>query len=105
MTRDRITALDKIEFTWATRRARNDRWDDMLDELAAYKKETGGFKVSGMRKELRTWAKKQRAQRKLFDRPGTKSHMTQDRIDALDGIDFTWAPQGRKPKVTKKRKR
>ena len=41
----------------------------------------------------------------LFDQPSTESQLTQDRIAALDGIDFTWAPQGRKPKVTKKRKR
>ena len=58
-----------------------------------------------MREELLGWVAAQREQRKLFDQPGTESHMTQDRIAALDGIDFTWAPQGRKPKVTKKRKR
>ena len=58
-----------------------------------------------MRKELQAWVKEQRAQRKLFDRPGTKSHMTEGRIEALDDIHFTWAPQGRKPKVSKKRKR
>ena len=41
----------------------------------------------------------------LFDQPSTESQLTQDRIAALDGIGFPWAPQGRKPKVSKKRKR
>ena len=69
----------------------------MLAELAAYKEQTGGFEIAGMRKELQAWVSNHRAQRKLFDRPRTKSHMTHDRIAALDGNDFTWAPQaGRK---------
>ena len=41
----------------------------------------------------------------LFDQPSTES---QDRVAALVGIGFPWAPQGRqgrKPKVSKKRKR
>ena len=44
----------------------------------------------------------------LFDQPSTESQLTQDRVAALDGIGFPWAPQGRqgrKPKVSKKRKR
>ena len=105
LTQDRVAALDGIDFPWATRRARNDRWDDMLDELAANKEQTGGFEIAGMRKELAKWVSNQRQQKKLLGQPGTESELTQDRIDALDGIDFTWAPQGRKPKVTKKRKR
>jgi len=76
----------------------------MLAELAAYKGETGGFKVAGMRKELQVWVKRQRAQKKLFDQPGTESNMTRDRIKALGGIGF-WAPQaGTGPPKRKKRR-
>ena len=40
----------------------------------------------------------------LFDQPSTESQLTQDRIAALDGIDFTWAPQaGTGPPKRKKR--
>ena len=49
-----------------------------------------------MRKELRTWVSHQR-EHKLFDRPGTESQLTRDRVAALVGIGFPWAPQaGRK---------
>ena len=30
-------------------------WDGMLAELAAYKEQTGGFAIAGMRKELAKW--------------------------------------------------
>ena len=48
-----------------------------------------------MRKELQAWVQKQRQQKKLFDQLGTESGMTmtQDRVAALDGIDFPWASQ------------
>ena len=68
----------------------------MLAELAAHKEQTGGSKPAGMRKELQAWVQKQRQQKKLFDQLGTESGMTmtQDRVAALDGIDFPWASQG-----------
>ena len=86
----------------------------MLAELAAYKQQTGGFKLAGMRKDLAKWVSNQRGQKKLFDRPGTESKISRERITALDKIHFTWAAKGdddgrgttrKKPKVSKKRKR
>ena len=65
----------------------------MLAELAAHKEQTGGFEIAGMRKELEDWVNNQRTQRKLFDRSRTESQLTQDRVEALDRIHFTWAPQ------------
>ena len=52
-----------------------------------------GFKPAGVRKELVKWVSDQRAQKQLFDQQGTESGMTQDRVAALDGIDFPWASQ------------
>ena len=61
----------------------------MLAELAAHKEQTEGFQPAGMRKELQAWVQKQRQQKKLFDQLGTESMtMTQDRVAALDDIDF-----------------
>ena len=59
------------------------------------------FEVSGMCKER---SKKQRQQKKLLGQPGTESELTQDRIDALDHIDFTWAPQAHYQYRPKKRR-
>ena len=77
----RIELLDGTDWD-----PRETAWDGMLAELAAYKEETGGFELAGMRKELRDWVQNQRAQKKLFDRPRTESQLTQDRVDALDRI-------------------
>ena len=56
----------------------------MLAELVAHKEQTGGSKPAGMRKELQVWVSRQRVQKKLFDRPGTESQLTQDRVAALN---------------------
>ena len=49
-------------------------------------------------------SKKQRQQKKLLGQPGTQSELTQDRLDALDHIDFTWAPQAHYQYRPKKRR-
>ena len=78
----------------------------MLAELAAHKEQTGGSKPAGMRKELQAWVQKQRQQKKLFDQLGTESMtMTQDRVAALDGIDFPWASQAGTGPPKKKKQR
>ena len=74
----------------------------MLAELAAYKEQTGGFAIAGMRKELAKWVTTQREQ-KLFKKPGTKTPW--DRVDALGEIGFPWAPRaGTGPPKKKKQK-
>ena len=81
-------------FVWLDWDPLKTAWGGMLAELAAYKEQTGGFKkLAGMRKELAKWVNNQRTQRKLFDRSRTESQLTQDRVEALDRIHFTWAPQ------------
>ena len=58
-----------------------------------------------MRKELQSWVGRQRVQKKLFDRPGTESQLTRDRVAALGEIGFPWAPQADRGPPKKKKRR
>jgi hypothetical protein len=94
LTADRIAALDAIGFDWRSEGlSRNYQkhisFQDRVDALREYKKETGHLNVKQTDdKSLFTWCTKIRSSR---NKPGEgKLKLTADRISALDAIGFNW---------------
>ena len=96
MTDERVAHLESIGFCWDTHES---TWQERLRELAEFKDRFGSCVVPTTYKEnpkLGTWVHHQRRQYKRA-REGKASHMTQDRIKALDGLGFVWYPRDNKP--------
>jgi len=89
MLADRIRLLNKIEFEWWTHRK---SWDVMYERLLVYKRNhqdsTDVPRRYDADPQLGAWVGTNRQQRK-------KGILSQDRIDALDKIDFDWGNQTR----------
>ena len=92
MTQERVEKLEALgEWVWVAR----DRvdWNVRLDELRKYKEEHGDCLVPyryPANSQLGGWVRTQREQYKLL-REGKTSHMTQDRIEALEELGFVWS--------------
>jgi hypothetical protein len=91
MNAERAAALEALGFVWSKRDLVD--WYSRLEELKAYKHEHGDCLVPNKystNPQLGTWVMHQRAQyRKL--REGKPSPMTEERVNALEAIGFTWA--------------
>ena len=92
MTEERINKLEAAGFDWALLKT---QWNSMYELLQLYKKDKGdclvpqSYTVDGV--ALGVWVCTQRQEyRKLQD--GKPSHMTEERINKLDAIDFDWSP-------------
>mmetsp|Transcript_9288 Transcript_9288/g.16170 ORF Transcript_9288/g.16170 Transcript_9288/m.16170 type:complete len:376 (+) Transcript_9288:71-1198(+) len=99
----RKAKLDKLGFIW--RKRSRTSWEDRFVELKQYKEEHGSCKVPQhyeQNKQLGKWVNRVRTEYKRYSE-GVKSAMTQERIAALDGIDFEWTieRQGRRSKLKK----
>lgn len=93
MSEERVKKLDSIGFCWDTHEA---TWLDRLSELVAYKEKYGSCNVPVNFEEnrrLSTWVHHQRRQYKKL-REGKRSHITKERIRALDKIGFYWTIRG-----------
>ena len=89
MTDERIAALENLGFVWETYTA---HWFERLDELRAYKMIHGDCNVPSIyppNPKMAIWVKCQRRQNKLR-KSGQSSHMTHERSDLLNQIDFIW---------------
>lgn len=76
-------------------RKKNGKWLAKLEELKTYKLKHGDCVVPRGYAEnphLATWVAEQRKQYKLL-RDGRQSNISQERIDLLNALDFTWNAQ------------
>mmetsp|Transcript_10170 Transcript_10170/g.21758 ORF Transcript_10170/g.21758 Transcript_10170/m.21758 type:complete len:1030 (+) Transcript_10170:109-3198(+) len=103
LTEERIQDLDNLGFKWAIRVSRTP-WERRLKELKEFKAEYGHCNVPSTypkNQPLAYWVFKQRGQYRIFIKGGSSkdtnqsSHMTPDRIRALDEIGFEWNPPRR----------
>lgn len=88
------------EIVWATiasfglgvgsRGGRYKTWEERFAELEQYKLDNGNLNVPrGIKGSLDWWVASQRAQYKKF-KEGKKTKLTQDGIDRLNELGFTW---------------
>jgi hypothetical protein len=98
MTTERIDSLNELDFEWSSGKETSNPstvWDVRLQELATYKQQNKGetnvpqgFQTN---KPLGNWVSmNQRIQFKLLQ-DGKKSHMTTERIESLNKLDFEWS--------------
>mmetsp|Transcript_8673 Transcript_8673/g.17700 ORF Transcript_8673/g.17700 Transcript_8673/m.17700 type:complete len:356 (-) Transcript_8673:502-1569(-) len=90
MTRERIRALESIGFEWALKILTE--WEVRLDEVNNYKAIYGDCNVPkewSENRPLGDWVHTQRQQYRLYQEE-KKSAMTEERIQALEDIGFSW---------------
>ncbi len=96
LTAQREKKLNEIEFTWSLRNRLD--WNERYQELVKFKQENGHCIVPQLYtkvKGLGKWVSKQREQYKnLVD--GKYSFITEERIEQLDAIGFSWNAKGRR---------
>lgn len=78
LSKDRIDALNTLQFEWDVLEA---NWQNAFEQVAAWKKKTGDFKVEDP--ALKNWISVQRQ----FYR---NKKLRQDRIERLESIGFAW---------------
>mmetsp|Transcript_5649 Transcript_5649/g.13316 ORF Transcript_5649/g.13316 Transcript_5649/m.13316 type:complete len:384 (+) Transcript_5649:55-1206(+) len=92
MSSERAAKLDTVGFCWNTHQA---LWLERFHELSEYKKLHGHSVVPTKCQEnqrLGTWVHHQRREYKKYQL-GKPSHMTAERIEALESLDFVWYPR------------
>lgn len=105
LTPERIKVLDDLGFAWTVKKgsvhARKssdgetvDFWTEKYEDLEKFHAEHGHTLVPNRYKSdmsLGAWVKTQRWEMKKLKR-GDKSSMTDEKINALEKLDFIWAP-------------
>lgn len=89
ITQERIDMLDEIGFAWNAQQA---AWDSHFYDLRNFRETHGHCLVPEQFKEfpkLYVWIKEQRRHYSLW-KQGKPSHMTEQRYQALESIDFCW---------------
>jgi Helicase associated domain len=89
ITPERIQLLNELGFSW---NAHESAWRRQLEAFEAFREEYGHSHVPlnhDKYPKLGLWTKEQRRHYSLM-KQGKPSHMTQDRVDALDRIGFVW---------------
>lgn len=92
MTSSRKERLDELGFVWE---AQNALWLERLHALQQYHRQHGNCMVPSNYPpdpQLSVWVKYQRRQLKRL-RTGKQSTMTQDRLEALNRLNFEWNPR------------
>ena len=95
LTDERKALLDDLGFIWKVRDRAD--WNDRYEQLLEFKKENGHCIVPqhyAPNRALGKWVAKQREQYRFF-REGRHSFLTEERIDLLKSINFTWQIKGR----------
>ena len=93
MTKDRAMALTMIGFVWDSQ---NGCWNERYEELKQYRAIHGDCLVPSyypQQPKLSVWVKCQRRQYKLLCE-GQPSHMTSERMRALELLGFQWEVRG-----------
>lgn len=88
LEKQRIEQLEKLGMSWNPYEA---DWEERYAELLEFHKQHGHCLVSQTQSELARWIVGQRYQYRFY-RKGKPSHMTQDRIDRLNDVNFEWEP-------------
>ena len=92
LTIERTEVLDRFGFCWDTYEA---TWLERLRQLADFKEENGSCVVPSnyaSNAQLATWVRHQRQQYKKF-KGGKSCHITEERVRALDELEFSWQPR------------
>ena len=92
ITQERIEMLDQVDFVWNAQEA---AWDRHIADLKNFKNECGDCLVPihhSKYPKLGLWVKEQRRHYNFLKR-GKPSHMTFDRFDELDTLEFCWDTQ------------
>jgi len=82
----------RISYSWLCAQNRNQYdavWTSRYQELVTYKEKNGHTQVPSSYPVLGVWVGTQRKQFRLKLK-GNYSHMTDDRIEMLNNIDFVW---------------
>jgi hypothetical protein len=99
MSKQRLEALQKLDFTWSLRD--KVEWKLRYEELLLFKSQHGHCLVPSHYEQnvkLGTWVANQRKHYRLYQE-GKQNMMTQNRIDMLNEVGFKWSLR-----VTRKRK-
>eukprot|EP00978_Attheya_sp_CCMP212_P011263 scaffold27682_cov49-Attheya_sp.AAC.2 len=98
----RRDALEKIGFEWYhLSEIRWNQWNNMFQELVKFKENHGHTNVPQHKNTLGQWVNTQRKHLVLREK-GKRSHITQQRMDSLNGIDFDWVVQDNETRWTEK---
>lgn len=92
MTEERASQLEAVGFCWNTHEA---LWLERFHELCEYKNTYGHSVVPTKcqdNQRLGTWVHHQRREYKKFQQ-GKPSHMTKERVQSLESLDFVWYPR------------
>eukprot|EP00339_Tiarina_fusa_P023035 CAMPEP_0117032610 /NCGR_PEP_ID=MMETSP0472-20121206/23366_1 /TAXON_ID=693140 ORGANISM="Tiarina fusus, Strain LIS" /NCGR_SAMPLE_ID=MMETSP0472 /ASSEMBLY_ACC=CAM_ASM_000603 /LENGTH=355 /DNA_ID=CAMNT_0004741303 /DNA_START=71 /DNA_END=1138 /DNA_ORIENTATION=+ len=93
LTDEREATLQEMGFIWDSHGA---AWLERWNELAKFRAAKGHSNVPtnySENKPLAIWVKCQRRQYKLYS-SGSRSNMTQERINKLESVGFVWHPRG-----------
>jgi hypothetical protein len=89
ITPERQALLNELDFAWNAQEA---AWARHMEDLKTFRKETGHCHVPLNHAEypkLGLWIKEQRRHYTLL-RQGKQSHMSRERAEELDAVDFCW---------------
>ena len=89
LTDKRENLLNELGFVWDSH---SSSWYEHFQTLAAWSLQKGHCNVPNSERSLSAWCKHQRREYRRFIK-GMKSRITQERIDALTSIGFTWDPR------------
>jgi len=94
LTPDRIQRLEDLGFVWSVR----DDWNKHYEELKQFRQEHGHCNVPArhlLNKRLGVWVSSQRQQYKILQGVSKSKRrtvpLTQERVDKLNALNFTWA--------------
>eukprot|EP00978_Attheya_sp_CCMP212_P019551 scaffold54968_cov66-Attheya_sp.AAC.1 len=100
----RRDALEKIGFEWYHLRVseiRWNQWNNMFQELVKFKENHGHTNVPQRKNTLGQWVNTQR-KNLVYREKGKRSHITQQRMDMLNEIEFDWVVQDNETRWTEK---
>lgn len=92
MTPKRVEDLDRLGFTWAIRESHTS-WEDRFAEIKRFRDANGHCnvpKIYTKNPSLGYWVNEQRFQYRRLQKKKS-SYMTDEKIRALDGLDFKWS--------------
>ncbi|GKY96352.1 hypothetical protein MPSEU_000594900 [Mayamaea pseudoterrestris] len=91
ITPERIKRLNDIEFEWDPQR---EKWNSNFDKLVLFHRDHAHCRVPknwSQDPELANWVRNQRLEYSVRQKKGRKSRMTQERLDKLNNLGFTWS--------------
>lgn len=87
LTQDKLDMLNSVGFEFTPSIVKS--WEERFEMLKKYEEEHGNCLVPKKNNDLGMWVVSQRTQYRYLQE-GKKSTLTQNKIDLLDGVGFTW---------------